>query len=97
MVEYIFHALNRGTSIVLEFGIYGNTLAAYVLVANYLTRRIHAKYVEKKNKAAGQQGDEPRPLVITIEEAHKFLDPRSPATPSSAPSPASCASTTSPC
>lgn len=75
MVEYIFHALNRGTSIVLEFGVYGNSLAAYVLVANYLTRRIHAKYVELKNKAAGQRGEEPRPLVITIEEAHKFLDP----------------------
>ncbi|MBL8059026.1 MAG: ATP-binding protein, partial [Anaerolineales bacterium] len=75
MVDYIFNALNRGTSVVLEFGVYGNTLAAYVLVANYLTRRIHQKYVDKKNKAAGRQAEEPRPLVITIEEAHKFLDP----------------------
>jgi uncharacterized protein len=75
MVEYIFHALNRGISIVLEFGVYGNSLAAYVLVANFLTRRIHEKYVEMKNKAAGRAGEEPRPLVITIEEAHKFLDP----------------------
>jgi hypothetical protein len=75
LVEYIFNALNRGISIVLEFGVYGNTLAAYVLVANYLTRRIHAKYVDKKNKAAGRQGEEPKPLIITIEEAHKFLDP----------------------
>ena len=33
MVEYIFHALNRGTNIVLEFGVYGNSLAAYVFVA----------------------------------------------------------------
>ncbi len=74
-VNYIFDALNRGTSIVLEFGVYGNTLAAYVLVANFLTRRIHAKYVDRKNKAAGKGGDEPLPLVITIEEAHKFLDP----------------------
>ena len=75
LVDYIFNALNRGTSIVLEFGVYGNTLAAYVLVANFLTRRIHQKYVDKKNKAAGRQAEEPRPLVITIEEAHKFLDP----------------------
>ncbi|MBI5828543.1 MAG: ATP-binding protein, partial [Chloroflexi bacterium] len=37
--------------------------------------RIHKKYVEEKNKAAGKGGDEPLPLVITIEEAHKFLDP----------------------
>jgi DNA helicase HerA-like ATPase len=75
MVEYIFNALNRGTNVVLEFGVYGNSLAAYVLVANYLTRRIHAKYVDKKNRAAGRQGEEPQPLVITIEEAHKVLDP----------------------
>jgi hypothetical protein len=74
-VEYVFDALNRGTNIVLEFGVYGNELAAYVLVANFLTRRIHRKYVEKKNKAAGKSGDEPLPLVIAIEEAHKFLDP----------------------
>lgn len=75
MVAEIFHLLNRGKHVVLEFGTYGNTLAAYVLVANFLTRRIHAKYVDEKNKAAGKAGLEPRPLVITIEEAHKFLDP----------------------
>ncbi|MEK7277231.1 MAG: ATP-binding protein, partial [Chloroflexota bacterium] len=74
-VDYVFNALSRGTNIVLEFGVYGNTLAAYVLVANFLTRRIHKRYVEQKNKAAGKGGDEPPPLVITIEEAHKFLDP----------------------
>lgn len=75
MVEYIFHALNRGIHIVLEFGVYGNSLADYILVANYLTRRIHERYVKQKNLAAGRSGEEPRPLVITIEEAHKFLDP----------------------
>ncbi|HEY71459.1 MAG TPA: ATP-binding protein [Anaerolineae bacterium] len=75
-VDEIFHRLNMGTSVVLEFGTYGNTMAAYVLVANYLTRRIHERYVRQKNLAAGGQGDEPRPLVIVIEEAHKFLDPQ---------------------
>jgi len=74
-VDYIFNALSRGMNIILEFGTFGNTLAAYILVANFLTRRIHKKYVEEKNKAAGKGGDEPLPLVITIEEAHKFLDP----------------------
>lgn len=74
-VDYIFQKLTKGTSVVLEFGTYGNTLAAYVLVANFLTRRIHARYVRQKNLAAGKQADEPRPLVIVIEEAHKFLDP----------------------
>ena len=31
-------------SVVLEFGRYGNSLEAYMLVANYLTRRIHEAY-----------------------------------------------------
>lgn len=74
-VNYVFDAINRGKNIVLEFGVYGNTLAAYVLVANFLTRRIHGRYVERKNKAAGRAGEDPLPLTIVIEEAHKFLDP----------------------
>jgi DNA helicase HerA-like ATPase len=74
-VEDIFNRLNMGTSVVLEFGNYGNTMAAYVLVANYLTRRIHGRYVYQKNLASGGKAEEPKPLVIVIEEAHKFLDP----------------------
>ena len=74
-VNYIFDAINRGKSLVLEFGVFGNTLAAYVLVANFLTRRIHRKYVDRKNKAAGKAGEDPLPLTIAIEEAHKFLAP----------------------
>jgi hypothetical protein len=74
-VEEIFARLNQGTSVVLEFGRYGTQLEAYLLVANYLTRRIHGRYVERKNRAAGGQAQDPRPLVIVIEEAHKFLDP----------------------
>jgi DNA helicase HerA-like ATPase len=76
VVEDIFQRLSLGTSVILEFGKYGNTLAAYVLVANYLTRRIHQRYVHQKNLAAGGKADDPRPLVIVIEEAHKFLDPQ---------------------
>lgn len=75
-LEDIFQRLTSGTSVVLEFGRFGDTLAAYVLVANYLTRRIHQRYVYMKNKAAGGTNDEPKPLVIVIEEAHKFLDPQ---------------------
>ena len=75
VVETIFHKLNTGTSIVLEFGTFGDSLPAYMFVANYLTRRIHRRYVAAKNEAFGNQGDDPRPLLIVIEEAHKFLDP----------------------
>ena len=67
--------INRGKSVILEFGRYGNALEAYILVANYITRRIHRAYVRRKEAAVGGQGEEPRPLIITIEEAHKFLDP----------------------
>ncbi|MBC7812253.1 MAG: ATP-binding protein [Burkholderiales bacterium] len=62
--------------VVLEFGRYGNSLEAYILVANYLTRRIHERYVEQVEKALGDTAMQPPQLLITIEEAHKFLDPK---------------------
>ncbi|MBN1260825.1 MAG: ATP-binding protein [Anaerolineae bacterium] len=71
----ILDYLNSGVHVILEFGRYGNALEAYILVANYITRRIHTAYVKRKEAYLGGQGVEPRPLVITIEEAHKFLDP----------------------
>jgi DNA helicase HerA-like ATPase len=74
-VQRILEYLNKGVNVVLEFGRYGKSLAAYILVANYLTRRIHEKYVERKEKAIGGGEAEPQSLMITIEEAHKFLDP----------------------
>ena len=75
-VDRILRHLDADTSVVLEFGRYGNMLDAYIFVANFLTRRLHQKYVEKKERAFGQKEAEPTPLVITIEEAHKFLDPQ---------------------
>jgi DNA helicase HerA-like ATPase len=74
-VRDILDHLSRGINVVLEFGRYGNSLEAYILAANYITRRIHAAYVRRKEAALGRTADEPRTLVITIEEAHKFLDP----------------------
>ncbi|MCP4515179.1 MAG: ATP-binding protein, partial [Delftia sp.] len=64
-VQQILDYLDNGTSIILEFGRYGNSLEAYLLVANYITRRIHERYVERKEAAQGGQADEPRQLVIT--------------------------------
>jgi DNA helicase HerA-like ATPase len=75
VVEDIFQRLNHKTSVVLEFGRYGNQLEAYVLVANFLTRRIHQRYVRQMDMAVGKKADQPHPLAIVIEEAHKFLDP----------------------
>lgn len=71
MIEYI----DRGKSIIVEFGNYTSTFV-YLLIANMISRRIHTLYVEKTEKFLGSQRieDEPKKLMITIEEAHKFLN-----------------------
>ena len=74
-VGRIMRYLEAGTNVVLEFGRYGRDLGAYILVANFLTRRIHRQYVERKERSFGARDQEPTHLVITIEEAHKFLAP----------------------
>jgi uncharacterized protein len=76
-VERIIHLLvNEQKNVVLEFGRYGSSLEAYMLVANYITRRIHREYIQRVEQALGDKSLEPPQLLITIEEAHKFLDPR---------------------
>jgi DNA helicase HerA-like ATPase len=74
--QSIIEYLEKGVNVVLEFGRYGNSLEAYILVANYLTRRIHQMYVERVERALGDAAQEPPQLLIVIEEAHKFLDPQ---------------------
>jgi DNA helicase HerA-like ATPase len=74
--QKIIEFIEQRRSVVLEFGRYGNALEAYILVANYLTRRIHSMYVRKVETALGDPGLEPPQMLITIEEAHKFLDPQ---------------------
>jgi hypothetical protein len=74
-IRRILDYLDQGKNVILEFGRYGNSEEAYILVANYITRRIHERYVQRTETALGQRGQGPRPLVITIEEAHKFLEP----------------------
>ena len=73
-VRRILETLQRGDNVVLEFGRH-TSLDAYILVANILTRRIHEHYVTAVEHALGADDPMPRPLVITIEEAHKFLSP----------------------
>ncbi len=74
--QSIIEYLEKGINVVLEFGRYGNSLEAYILVANYLTRRIHQMYIERVERALGDAAQEPPQLLIVIEEAHKFLDPQ---------------------
>jgi DNA helicase HerA-like ATPase len=73
-VQTILNYLQSGKNVVLEFGRYEDDLTAYILVANLLTRRIHERYRQQKEAAMGDRAREPMHLVITIEEAHKFLN-----------------------
>ncbi len=76
-IDGIINAVATGNHVVLEFGQHNSTLA-YMLVANIITRRIHQRWVEQTEKylQSKRESDRPRPLVITVEEAHKFLNPQ---------------------
>jgi DNA helicase HerA-like ATPase len=73
-VKTIIDHLDRDINVVLEFGRYRD-ITAYVLVANMLARRIYSQYQSRTEKALAEGAPPPHPLVITIEEAHKFLNP----------------------
>jgi len=73
-VQRILESLDRDINVILEFGRFED-YTAYILVANLLSRRIYAKYREKVERALGEGLPKPHPLVITIEEAHRFLNP----------------------
>ena len=75
-IDEMMHIFEQKGHVILQYGKF-NSLLDYMLVANVITRRVRESYV----KQAGQyeqshdKADEPHPLVITIEEAHKFLNP----------------------
>ena len=75
-IDQILRSLDAGKHVVVEFGSQSNMLS-YMLATNMITRRIHQKYVRKAEKFLQSKNplDRPQQLVITIEEAHRFLDP----------------------
>ncbi|MGD1952548.1 MAG: helicase HerA domain-containing protein [Leptolyngbyaceae cyanobacterium] len=75
-VKQILDALDAGKHAVVEFGSQSNMLS-YMLATNVIARRIHASYVRKADRflQTKNPSDRPTQLVITIEEAHRFLDP----------------------
>ncbi len=75
-IDRMIEHLARGRHVILEFGQYRSALA-YMLTANIITRRIHRRWVEQTETflRTKNPADKPRQLVITIEEAHKFLNP----------------------
>ncbi len=76
VIKALLETIDQGKSIVFEFGRY-SSLEVYLLVANVITRRIRDAYEEKTNRylQSKNEADKPTPLIITIEEAHKFLSP----------------------
>ena len=75
-VNQILETIDAGKHVVIEFGSQSNMLS-YMLATNVIARRIHASYVKKADRflQSKNPSDRPQPLVITIEEAHRFLDP----------------------
>ena len=59
-VQQIIGLLTNNKNVVLEFGRYGNALEAYMLVANYLTRRIHELYVDLVERSLGDDAQSRR-------------------------------------
>ena len=75
-IAQVFEALDKGRSVVLDFGRY-RSREVYLLVANVLARRLRAIYERKVNEyeASQKPEDEPRQLLVVVEEAHHFLSP----------------------
>jgi DNA helicase HerA-like ATPase len=75
-LDGLLDTLRSGRNVILQFG-RRNALLDYILVANIITRRIHQRYVDmvETYETTRDEADRPRPLVIVIEEAHKFLHP----------------------
>jgi DNA helicase HerA-like ATPase len=74
-IDQLIQDLASGKNVIIEFGSQSNMLS-YMLATNMITRRIHASYVKKADHFLQTKNplDKPRQLVITIEEAHRFLD-----------------------
>jgi uncharacterized protein len=75
VVADILQHLLDGRHVIIQFGKHSR-LRDYMLVANILTRRIHTRYTERVQHAESRDGrGAVKPLVVVLEEAHKFLSP----------------------
>jgi DNA helicase HerA-like ATPase len=74
-VTEIVKSLQAGKHVILSFGQFETDLD-YLLVSNLLTRKIKQVWENKTNlyRDSSKPEDEPRPLVIVVEEAHKLLN-----------------------
>jgi len=70
----IIKCLESGRHVVLSFGQAYETDLDYLLVSNLLTRKIKQLWEKKTNDFRSSGKNEPRQLVIVVEEAHKLLN-----------------------
>jgi DNA helicase HerA-like ATPase len=74
-VRDIVAHLEDGRHVIVQFGRF-HQLRDYMLVTNLLTRRIHARYTERaQQRQQALAAAASRPVVVVLEEAHKFLSP----------------------
>lgn len=75
VIDRLMEYLDKGIHVILEFGTHTSMLS-YLLIANIITRRVHEAFIAKTEKflASQRKDEEPKKLMITIEEAHKFLN-----------------------
>ncbi len=72
-VAEIVRSLEAGKHVILSFGQFESDLD-YLFVSNLLTRKIRQVWEQKTNAFRSTGKNEPRPLVIVLEEAHKLLN-----------------------
>ena len=70
----IIKSLEDGKHVILSFGQAYETDLDYLLVSNLLTRKIKHVWENKTNAFRSTGKEEPRQLVIVVEEAHKLLN-----------------------
>lgn len=69
-LDSLINQIKNQKNIVIDFGKFGGDFFAYVFVANLISRRLYQRYSEMVDI------DEYPRLVVLLEEAHKFLDPK---------------------
>lgn len=75
-IQLILAALKRGEHVTISFGDHETDLD-FLLVTNLIARRISQAWQQDAEHYRSTQKDEPRPLVVVTEEAHKFLNKQS--------------------
>ncbi|HZS01095.1 MAG TPA: DUF87 domain-containing protein [Chloroflexota bacterium] len=75
-LDEVIARLKAGQHVVLEFGQH-RRLLPYMLVANIITRKLHGLWITMMERYQQSQdiADRPPQLMITLEEAHRFLNP----------------------